>query len=225
MKVLIFDSSSLISLSMNGLLPELKRLKEHFNGKFIITKDVKYEVVDRPLKIKRFEFEALRAKSFIEEKVLGLPDCLEVREEEINMKTSEIMDLANSMFVGRGKNVNMIHKGEASCLGLAKILDKKGIENVLCIDERTMRMLIEKPENLQKLLSKKLHINVRLKQSNFKFFKGFKVIRSCELIYIAFKKKLFRWKSSNILDAVLWALKFKGCAVSRDEIEKIKKIN
>ncbi len=225
MKALIFDSSSLISMSMNGLLPEFKKLKEHFNGKFIITEDVKYEVIDRPLKTKRFEFEALRAKTLIEEKVLELPDSLDVRSEEIDLKTSEIIDLANSMFVGRGKNVNMIHKGEASCLGLSRILDEKGVENVLCIDERTTRMLIEKPENLQKLLSKKLHVNVRLKQKNFKFFRGFKVIRSCEFMYVAFKKKLFRWKSPKILDAVLWALKFKGCAVSNEEIEKIKKIN
>ena len=42
-KVLIFDSGSLISLSINGLLEELKKLKKIFNGEFIITKEVKKE--------------------------------------------------------------------------------------------------------------------------------------------------------------------------------------
>ncbi|MEK6844901.1 MAG: hypothetical protein AABX44_01460, partial [Nanoarchaeota archaeon] len=60
MKVLIFDSGSLISLSMNGLLEELKKLKKIFNGEFIITKEVKKEVVDEPIKIKMYELEALK---------------------------------------------------------------------------------------------------------------------------------------------------------------------
>ena len=41
-KAIIFDSSTLISLSMNGLLPELKGLKNVFNGSFIITSDCTY---------------------------------------------------------------------------------------------------------------------------------------------------------------------------------------
>jgi hypothetical protein len=45
-KILIFDASPLISFSMNGLLPELKKLKEKFNGRFMITQEVKYEIVE-----------------------------------------------------------------------------------------------------------------------------------------------------------------------------------
>ena len=51
-KAIIFDSGTLISFSMNGLLPELRELKKIFNGKFLITKDVKREVIDKPIKIK-----------------------------------------------------------------------------------------------------------------------------------------------------------------------------
>ena len=41
-KALIFDSSSIISLAMNSLLPELRELKMIFDGDFIITDEVKY---------------------------------------------------------------------------------------------------------------------------------------------------------------------------------------
>ena len=66
-KILIFDASPLISFAMNGLLPELKSLKETFEGKFIITKEVKYEIIDRPITIKRFELEALKLQELINE--------------------------------------------------------------------------------------------------------------------------------------------------------------
>ena len=52
MRVLIFDSGALISIAMAGLIPELKELKKIFKGKFIITKEVKSEIIDRPLTIK-----------------------------------------------------------------------------------------------------------------------------------------------------------------------------
>ena len=38
---IIFDASTLISFSMNGLLGELERLKGIFKGKFLITQEVK----------------------------------------------------------------------------------------------------------------------------------------------------------------------------------------
>ena len=59
---IIFDASTLISFSMNGLLDEVVKLKKIFKGKFLIPEDVKYEIIDRPLNVKRFELEALRLK-------------------------------------------------------------------------------------------------------------------------------------------------------------------
>ena len=85
-------------------------------------------------------------------------------------------------------------------------------------------MLVEKPENLKELLEKKMHTNVKLKESNFKEFNGFKIIRSTELIYIAYKKGLINLRGKEVLDALLYALKFKGCAISSEEIEEIKNI-
>ena len=85
-------------------------------------------------------------------------------------------------------------------------------------------MLGEKPENLKKLMERRLHSKIITKKENYKFFKNFKFIRSTELIYVAYKKKLVRFKKGPVLDALLYALKFKGAAISGDEIREIKRI-
>ena len=223
-KVLIFDSGSLISLSINGLLEELKKLKKIFNGEFIITKEVKKEVVDNPIKIKMYELEALKIQNLIDEGCLNMPDKIGIQDKEITNLMFKLMNFANTMFIGNRNEIQLIQQGETSCLALSKILNEKKIKNVLVVDERTTRMLVEKPENLKELLEKKMHTNVKLKESNFKEFNGFKIIRSTELIYIAYKKGLINLRGKEVLDALLYALKFKGCAISSEEIEEIKKI-
>ena len=55
MKYLIFDSGPLINFALNGILPVLEKIKKEFKGEFLITKEVKREVIDYPLTIKRFE--------------------------------------------------------------------------------------------------------------------------------------------------------------------------
>lgn len=224
-RAITFDASSLISLSMNGLLPELRELRKIFDGKFIITEQVKKEVIDRPLTIKRFELEALKLKQLLDEKVLELPSVFDVKENDISKGTEELMNTANNLFIGKGKEIHIISSGEASCLALGKILNDKKINSVISIDERTMRMLVEKPENLKKLLQRKLHIKITLNKKNFAPFEGFKIIRSAELVYVAYKKGVVRLKNGKtILDALLWAVKFKGCSINEEEIDEIKRI-
>ena len=223
-KILIFDSGSLISLSINGLLEELKKLKKIFNGEFIITKEVKKEVVDNPIKIKMYELEALKIQNLIDEGCLNMPNKIGITDKEITNLMFKLMNFANTMFIGNRNEIQLIQQGETSCLALSKILNEKKIKNVLVVDERTTRMLVEKPENLKELLEKKMHTNVKLKESNFKEFNGFKIIRSTELIYIAYKKGLINLRGKEVLDALLYALKFKGCAISSEEIEEIKNI-
>ena len=223
-KALIFDSSSLISISLNGLLEELKKLKKIFNGEFIITKEVKREVIDDPIKIKMYELEALKIQNLIDEGCLNMPDKIGIQDKEITNLMFKLMNSANTMFVGNGNEIQLIHQGEASCLALSKLMNERKIKNVLAIDERTTRMLVEKPGNLKELLEKKLHTKIKLRESNFQQFKGFKIIRSTELMYLAYKNNLIRWEGKEILDALLYALKFKGCAISSEEIEEIKRI-
>lgn len=223
-KVIIFDASTLINFAMNGLYEELEKLKELFKGHFIITQEVKYEVIDRPLNIKKFELEALKMKKFLDQGVLELPSVLGIKDSEITKKSQKILDIANNTFIGRGREIKILDMGEISCFALSRILDEKKIPHVIAVDERTLRMLSEKPENLDELLAKKLHTSIKSNKENFKFFKGFRFIRSAELVYVIYKKGLVELKSPKLLDALLYAVKFKGCAISGEEIEEIKKI-
>jgi len=40
---------------------------------------------------------------------------------------------------------------------------------------------------------------------------------------MAYKKQLIRLKDPQALDALLWAMKFKGCSISGREIDEIKR--
>lgn len=222
---IIFDASTLISLSMNGLLDVLEKLSKEFKGRFLITNSVKWEVIDRPIKIKKFELEALRIKKLLDEKVLELPSSLGIKREEIEKRTSKILEVANSIFVSKKRDIQLIHDGEASCLVLSRMLLDKKIPHVIAIDERTTRMLGEKPKNLKKLLERKMKTKVKIDKNDFKYFRGFRFIRSSELMYVAWKKGLIDLKDhGSVLDALLFAVKFKGCAISEDEIKEIKRI-
>lgn len=224
-KAIIFDAGALITLSMNGLSDELRKLKEVFDGSFLITQQVKTEVVDKPLTIKNFELEAFRTKKLVDDGVLELADYFGFDNSLIDKKAREIMGIANSFFQSQRDTVTIMHMGEASCLALSKMLSEKKIKNLIVIDERTTRMLIEKPGNLEELLSRKLHTNIKTVKKNFEYFKNFQVIRTAELMYVAWKKGLIEIKDGiPLLDALLYALKFKGCSVSQEEIEEIKKI-
>ena len=223
-KAIIFDASPLISMAMNGLLPEFRKLKENFDGKFLITKEVKGEIIDRPIKIKRFELEALKLQELINDEILEFPEEYGIKEVDISTQTNKLLSLANETFFEKENAIHLIDLGETSALVLSRELSKKGIENIVAIDERTTRMLCERPENLKKLLQKKFHLRVTMKKENLNKFKGFKIIRSAELMYLAYKKGLTKIKNKKVLDAILFSLKYKGCAISTEEIEKIKRL-
>ena len=94
---------------------------------------------------------------------------------------------------------------------------------MLAIDERTARMLIEKPENLQKLLYQHLHREVR-QVSKLSNMQNLQCIRSSELIYVAHKKGLTNLEGKKALEALIYATKFKGSSISWDEIEILKRL-
>lgn len=224
-KVIIFDSGTLISFTMNGLLEEFRELKKIFKGKFIITKEVKAEVVDKPLTIKIFELEGLQINELITEGVLEMPSSLGIKDEEVSKKTQEILKLANSTFESKGEPIHLLDLGETSCLALSSILNSARIKNVISVDERTTRMLVENPENLRKLMQGKLHTDINTRKENLKFFQGFKFIRSAELVYMIYKKKLFKYmKDGVLLDALLYAVRYRGCSISDVEIEEMKRL-
>lgn len=221
MKTLILDAGPLINFAMNGILQILRDLKKEFNGKFIIPPSVKKEIIDKPEKIKRFELEALQLNELFKEKVIELPELTNQQQKELERKTNEFMNLANSTFKAKGKNLHLIDKGESEVLALATLMKK---ECTIVIDERTTRILCENPENLQKLLKKKLHTKVQAKKENYKFFENFKIIRSTELVYIAKEKNLIKIKDPRAYGAMLYAVKFKGTSISENEIQQMKRL-
>ena len=218
---LIFDASTLISLAMAGLVDDLRQLKKISKGKFIITQDVKKEAIDKPLTIKRFELEGIKLKELLDEKVLELPASIGVDDKLISKRTEEILNMANSLFIGNGKEIHLIDLGETSCLALSKILEEKGISSVIAVDERTTRSLSETPKDLKNFLERKLHTQIKVNQKSVDFFSKFKFIRSIELIYVAYKKGILRSKDTHKLEALLYSLKYKGASISGKEIKEI----
>lgn len=224
MKAIIFDSSTLINFVMNGLVEVLKNLKRKFPGKFIITQSVKYETIDRPINNKQFELGALTISTLLKEKVLEMPDSLDISDNDIKIKTQEILREANHTFSAKNDFMHIIDEGEASCLTLSLMLTERGIDNIIAIDERTTRMLGERPENLRKLFEKKFHTGINMIRDNVPPIAKIKFIRSSELVYVAWKKGLVNIKSEKALDALLYATKYKGSAISQEEIEAIKRL-
>lgn len=220
MKYLIFDSGPIISFTMNGLLDVFEKLKKIFPGEFIITPQVKRELVDKPLRIKRYELEALKVQDLIERGILKMSSTI-VPNNLLEKETFRILGIANNSFQAN-ERINLIQTGEASCLAFANLCK---CENVIVIDERTTRMLTESPENLKNIMENKLHTKIKVSQDNLKRLRDFKFIRSPELAYIAYTKNLFTLKEDKtLLDAILYGLKFKGAAISSDEIERMKRL-
>jgi hypothetical protein len=219
MKYIIFDSGPIINFAMNSLLPVLRKLKKEFNGEFLITKEVKQEIIDTPLNIKKYELEALQIKQLFDEGVIRHANLTVQQIDELRIKREEIMNMANTTFYSKNHPIHLIEKGESAALALSLMTKEP---NVVAIDERTARMLCENPENLRKLLQKKLNTNITANKKNYEFFGQFKIIRSTELAYIAFNKGLMDIKDKKTLEAMLYALKYHGCSISEDEIVEAK---
>ncbi|HLC31615.1 MAG TPA: hypothetical protein VJK51_03025 [Candidatus Nanoarchaeia archaeon] len=221
-KALIFDSGTIINLSMNGLLYILEELKKTYKGYFLITNAVKYEIVDRPSGVFRFELGALMVQKLLDEQILQLPESLQISNTTIQEKTKVLMQAANHLLTVKERPIPIVSEAEISCLALADELKKKKIDTLIGIDERTTRLLVEDPQALVQLIADKVHARVSLIGTNTEF-KGYKIIRSTELVYIAYKKNIVPLTGKKVLEALLYATKFKGSAVSFEEIEQLKK--
>ena len=217
-KSLIFDAGPIINFAMNGILPILEDLQKEFKGDFLITKEVKKEIIDKPLTIKRFEFQALQINELFKKGVIKHADITQEQVKELRRRREKFMQIANNTFKTKKRYVHLIDKGEAAALALSSILP----DNLpLVVDERTTRILCENPENLRKLLEKKLHTSIKANTKNYIPFKDFKIIRSTELVYLAYKKGLYKIKDPKVLEAALYGVKFRGCSVSEQEIKSI----
>jgi len=226
MKSVVFDAGPVISLATNSLLWTLEPLKKKFNGRFCITEAVKRELVDKPFEIKKFKFEAIQVEKLIETGILEIID-----NESIRQQTPLILDTANMIFKAYNNYMKIVQFGEMSVVAAARSINADAI----VVDEKTTRFLIENPRLLTSILARTLHTSINVSENNLKEFKNYtnnmKTIRSVELVTIAYEQGLldnFITKipdaRKNLLESVLWGVKLNGCAVSREEIDDIMKI-
>lgn len=222
MKFAVLDSGPIISLTLNGLLHTLEILKKRFpDVAFVLTPQVKKEIIDKPMTIKKYELEAVKVQTLVANKIIVMSTEF-VPNNQLEKETQRILNLSNTTIRAEGKDVELVQIGEASCLAFSNLCN---CESVIVIDERVTRLLTEAPQNLKSIMERKLHVPVSINQKNFKDFKNFKYIRSAELVYIAYKNNLYDYKKDKtLLDALLYSLKYSGTTISSKEIEEIKSL-
>ena len=210
---------------MSRLVWILPKLKEKYGGKFYITPAVRKELIDRPSTIRRFEFEALQVMKLIRD------GTLEVYDKVPKKKSEQLKNLANKSFMIGKKTMDIIQSGEME--SVASALDI-GADAVV-MDERTLRLFIESNKDMEKLLEIRFKKDVLTDKSLMDQFsaelKDVKIIRSIELVSVAFKLGILddylpteEGGKEKLLDSVLWAVKYNGCAVIEQEINEIKEI-
>ena len=228
MKAIVFDSSSIISLAMNDLLWTLKALKKIYKGDFYIPNSVKKEIIDVPLKSKKFKLEAIMISKLVDEGILKVGKTVDV---------NKLLFLANSVFISKenlqvkspGGKLNILQKGEIEAIALCAELNA----DAYVVDERTMRLFMEDSEGLKTILEGKLHTSVSVDNKMLSDFKkqinGVNIIRSSELMMVALEKGLFEEyinvkNKRELVDAILWGLRLRGCAISTEEINETIKL-
>ena len=222
-KILFFDTGPIITLVMSRLIWILPELKKKYGGKFYITPSVKRELITRPMDIKRFEFEALQALKLIKDGVL------EVYEDVPEKEVARLHLLANSSFKIDNENMEVVQSGEIESIVCAL---KAGAE-AMVMDERTMRLFIENNKEMKALLERRFNKTVSVDAEKMKQFSkelgSINIIRSIELIGVAYKMGLLdsyiptqKDGKEVLLEAVLWAAKYNGSAVTEHEVEEIK---
>ncbi|MBI2564679.1 hypothetical protein HYV79_01680 [Candidatus Woesearchaeota archaeon] len=226
MKTLVFDAGPIISFTTNNLLHLFPKLKEAYGGKFVITSAVKKELIDKPLITKKFKFEALQVEKIIDENILSV-----VKDKTVEKKGEKLLALANKCFNAQNTPVKAFQQGEIESLAYACDNNAEAI----VIDEFLTRALIENPDAIKEVMEKRLHTKVDVDENALKEFQTqickIKIIRSIELVTIAFEKGLLNEYVVNLpkakktlLESLLWGLKLNGCSVTENEIKEIIKL-
>jgi hypothetical protein len=223
MRNLVFDTSAIISLATNNLISTLEPLKKQFNGRFLITKSVHQELIENPLNSKRYKLEALMIEDLFEKGILEVYEDYDLKKESL-----KLLDSLNSIFTSKNQNIRILDLAEVESFMLAKKIQAEAY----VVDERTIRLMVENPNIVGNILKKKLHTKINIDFNNLqkikKLSKDVKIIRSIELMLVAYKMKLFdkytfrdKKKSHEFLDGLLWALKLHGASITEDEINQL----
>jgi len=101
-----------------------------------------------------------------------------------------------------------------------------GVKNIL-VDERTTRLISEAPFRYKEHLEKEFKVVVMLNKKNLldikKIVENMKIIRSSELLILAYEHGMFDNFNSmkkEFLEAGLYSLKYSGCSIQSFEIDK-----
>lgn len=229
-KAIVFDTGPIISLTINNLLWILDKLKEKFEGEFYITPAVYGELINKPLTTRKYKLEALQVLPYISKGTLKVYNNLPIIEI-----AKQIEEYANHAFEMDKTWIQIVHKGEIEAVATAVFLKADAIG----IDERTTRHLIEKPEKIAQHMENTIHRKVNINWKNIEALKEMigqlRVIRSVELVTIAYEKGIFDNYLQTptkavlnvkraILEGALWGVKLNGCSVKEEEIEAIMKM-
>ena len=226
MKSIMFDAGPIISLTTNNLLWTLGALKQKFKGSFCLAQAVKKELVDRPFVTKKFKFEAIQVQQQIDAKVLTV-----LKDDTVRVEGERLQAWANNIFVANGHAIAIVQSGEMQSLAATTLFEA----DAFATDERITRMLLEDPVALCELLERRLHTRIKMNQAIVDAFEEatryVHVIRSVELVTIAFERGLLDkfvvnlpQSRKELLESVLWGVKLNGCAVTEQEINQILKI-
>jgi len=209
MRALVTDSSSIISLASSCLLWILPEM----DVRLIIPEEVFRESIERPQKIRRFMFESDRISLLVKEGVIQTVSA----DKSL---VSRVESLANNLLFFKTRPLRIMHRGEIECLAI--LLEKN--YKYLLVDERTTRLLIENIDALKNYIQSRtgyhLKINQKVRSELEDMFFDVRVFRSSELVAYAYEKGLFEKYGENVLEHVLWAVKFGGCSITTQEIEE-----
>ncbi|MEM4239846.1 MAG: hypothetical protein QXM31_02270 [Candidatus Woesearchaeota archaeon] len=225
MTEILLDAGPIISLTTNSLLWLLDAMQKKANVRFSIVSSVKHELVDRPLETKKFKFEALQVQRLIEQGTLKVIDTPELKSRAL-----QLLEAANTVFWAHKEPIRIVQIGEMETLAAAVSL---GINRVV-MDERITRSLLETPDQLEEMMSRRLHRKVHVDTGRLDAFRDYthhiELIRSAELVTVAYEKGLldsYVVKVPNakkeLLESVLWGVKLNGCSISEDEINELVK--
>lgn len=216
MAVIVCDSSSLISLNEACLLGSLRFLKQRAGAEFLVPPEVFGETVQRPLKIRRYEYSAMRLNHLLQEGTLK-----QVAYPDTRASTQRLLQLANEIFWVEGRPLKLVQRGEAECLAVYGRAGGRG----LLMDEKTTRLLLESPQTLLKKISGEYEQKISVNEGALREWKrsteGIFVLRSSELLAMAVSKGFFepyRSLARQALAAALRAVRNAGCSVSEEEL-------
>ena len=227
MKSIVVDSSSIISLTSNCLLWTLQKLKEASNVHWIISESVRQETVERAIGIPRFQLVGTRVLRNIASNTLEV-----VSKPEIDEAARRILSLANSIYTAGRDTIKVLQKADSEVLAIAHNLGSKA----LLTDERVMRLVVEEPQTLRNILSSRLHRDVGFDSDQYKrlgeFVSDVFVLRSAEVVAVAYENGIYdsfidvagSGAKRKFLEGMFWGLKFSGCAMRADEIDKYVKM-